>query len=636
MPIPLAETAPPAGGAALADVVGASAGVAVATALLLAVAVAHRTRRTRALARLAEALGRRTGRPAWVALPSLLALGALLSSLFGMLWDIALHVADGRDAGPLANPSHYFILVGLYLLFVAGVTAVVLPLDEEPGPAAVALTPTWRAPVGGLLITAAAVYALLGFPLDDVWHRLFGQDVTLWGPTHLMLITGAGLSLIGLLVLDQEGRAAQPELVGTGGRMRWLLTGFVFGGLLIGLSVFQAEYDFGVPQFRLALHPMMIAGAAGFGLVTARLLLGRGGALSAALFFLAVRGGISLTVGPVLGEPTPALPLYVGSALLVELLAMTSLLQSPLAFGASAGLLIGSVGSVIEAGWSFLVMPLPWTPDMWAEGLVMAVCVGVGAGLCGALLALGAQGRLPPRPARARPIVVVSLLTLAAATANGLVATVPVSTAATVALSPAGPGFVTAQVRLDPDTDDPAWLQITAWQGGGLVLDRLERTGPGTYRSSAPIPVSGSWKTLLRVHDGRTLAASPIYLPADAAIGAVALPAVTATRPLAQEVEILQRERDLSVPTWTWTGAALLVLACSIALVLALSIGVGRLGRRLAPSLDDDPVEPATSPHRTSDVRPASCDPDRRPVEVRQDEESPWSWVPGGAGGLRP
>jgi hypothetical protein len=637
MPIPLADTASPAGGAALADVVGASAGVAfaTATALVLAVAVAHCTRRTRALARLAEALGRRTGRPAWVALPSLLALGALLSSLFGMLWDISLHVADGRDAGPLANPSHYFILVGLYLLFVAGVTAVVLPLDEEPGPAAVALTPTWRAPVGGLLITAAAVYALLGFPLDDLWHRLFGQDVTLWGPTHLMFITGAGLSLIGLLVLDQEGRAAQPELVGTGGRMRWLLTGFLFGGLLIGLSVFQAEYDFGVPQFRLALHPMMIAGAAAFGLVTARLLLGRGGALCAALFFLAVRGGISLTIGPVLGEPTPALPLYVGSALLVELLALTSLLRSPLAFGATAGLLIGSVGSAIEAGWSLLVMPLPWTPDMWAEGLATAMCVGVGAGLCGALLALGAQGRLP-RPSRARPIVVASLLTLATAAANGLVATVPVSTASTVALSLAGPGLVTAQVRLDPDTDDPAWLQITAWQGGGLVLDRLERTGPGTYRSTAPTPVSGSWKTLLRVHDGRTLAASPIYLPADAAIGAVELPAVTATRPLAQEVEILQRERDLSVPAWTWTGAALLVLACSIALVLALSIGVGRLGRRLTPSFDDDPVGPATTPHRTSDVRPASCAPGRRPVEVRQDEESPWSGVPGGAGALRP
>ena len=39
---------------------------------------------------------------------------------------------------------------------------------------------------------AGGAFALIGFPLDDVWHRIFGQDVTLWGPTHLMLIGGAG------------------------------------------------------------------------------------------------------------------------------------------------------------------------------------------------------------------------------------------------------------------------------------------------------------------------------------------------------------------------------------------------------------------------------------------------------------
>ena len=39
-------------------------------------------------------------------------------------------------------------------------------------------------------------FALAGFPLDDIWHRLFGQDVTLWGPTHLMLIGGASLATL--------------------------------------------------------------------------------------------------------------------------------------------------------------------------------------------------------------------------------------------------------------------------------------------------------------------------------------------------------------------------------------------------------------------------------------------------------
>ena len=592
MNLDLLAVAPPAGGAALGEVFGATAGVGLVTALLLGVAVAHRTRRTTVLARVADGAGRLTGRPGWVALPTLLTTVALLTALFGMLWDISLHIGQGRDEGPLANPAHYFILVGLFLVFAAGMLAVVLPLDEDPGPASVRITRTWRAPVGGLLVAGAGFYALLGFPLDDVWHRLFGQDVRLWGPTHLMLITGAGLSLIGLLVLDREGRAARPELVSSAGtRVHWVLGTFSVGGMLIGLSVFQAEFDFGVPQFRLVLQPMMIAGAAAFALVTARLLLGRGAAVAAALFFVTVRGVISLIVGPVLGEPTPSLPLYLGSALLIEALAFSTLLRRPMLFGAVAGLLVGSVGTAIEAGWSFVAMPLPWTSDIWVEGLLMAVPVGVGAGLCGGLLALGLQGRLP-RPQISRSVLVASLLVLTGAATNGLLATVPDNSQVTVALTPAGPGTVDAVVTLADDVDNPAWVQITAWQGGGLVVDRLDRTGPGIYRSTVPLPVTGTWKTLLRVHDGRTLAAAPIFLPADEAIGAVELPAVSATRPLAQEIEILQRERDLDVPAWTYAAASLVVLACSIALVVALAVGVGRVSRRAGPDT------PADAPQR--------------------------------------
>ena len=608
LPLWDAGTTPPAGGAALGEVIGATGGVTLATLLFTALAVAHRTRRTTLLARAAETAGRFTGRAGWVALPSLVSAIALLTALFGMMWDISLHVAQGRDEGPLANPSHYFILIGLYLLFAAGMLAVILPLDEQPGPAAIRITGQWRAPVGGLLIAAAGFYALLGFPLDDVWHRLFGQDVTLWGPTHLMLIGGAGLSLVGVLVLEQEGHASQHPGPGASVFLSRLLRVFAFGGLLIGMSVFQAEYDFGIPQFRAVLHPMMIAGAAGLALVAVRLIGGRGAAVGAALFFLLIRGGISVIVGPVLGEPTPALPLYLGSALLVEALALTSLVRSPMRFGAVAGLVIGTVGTVTEALWSYAVMPLPWTRDIWVEGLLMSVAVGVAAGLCGALLALGVQGRLP-RPSTSRPVLVASLLVLAAATANGLIATVPDGARATVALTPAGPGSVTAEVALDPPSlvDDPSWVSLTSWQGGGLVVDHLERTGPGTYRSTRPIPVDGTWKTLVRVQDGRMLTASPVYLPADAAIDAPEIPAASgSTREFIGEVALLQRERDLEVPGWTWAAAALFVLLCSLVLVGALARGVGHLSSAIPPSQVGDDIAPVSAP------RPKELEP--RPV----------------------
>ena len=47
-----------------------------------------------------------------------------------MYWDISLHIDNGRDAGPLANPAHYFILAGLFGIFTAGFLAMVLPLER--------------------------------------------------------------------------------------------------------------------------------------------------------------------------------------------------------------------------------------------------------------------------------------------------------------------------------------------------------------------------------------------------------------------------------------------------------------------------------------------------------------------------
>ena len=135
---------------------------------------------------------------------------SLITALFGMLWDISLHIAQGRDEGPLANAAHYFILAGLFGVFASGFLSMCLPL-EKPSRVAVRITPDWYAPLGGVLIAACGTFSLIGFPLDDVWHRLFGQDVTLWGPTHLMLIGGAAMTLVGLAVLLVEAGAANRD-----------------------------------------------------------------------------------------------------------------------------------------------------------------------------------------------------------------------------------------------------------------------------------------------------------------------------------------------------------------------------------------------------------------------------------------
>jgi hypothetical protein len=583
----LAADTRPAGGAAIGEVILATGIGLGLTAVLLGLVFLHRTRRSTVLTRVGDRLGTATGVPAWVALPTVLTTISLLVALLGMLWDIALHIGVGRDEGPLANPAHFLILFGLFGVFAGGVLACAMPLDEEPGPSAVRFLRGWDVPVGGIILTAAGFYALLGFPLDDVWHRLFGQDVTLWGPTHLMLIGGAGLSIVGLLILEQEGRGGLSTDDGdrkVGQTARFVRQASAMGGLLLGMSVFQGEYDFDVPQFRLVLEPLMIAGAAGIALVAARLFMGRGGALAAAVFFLVIRGGIALVVGPAFGELAPAFPLYLGSAVVVELLALSvPLVRRPLVLGAVAGTAIGTIGHATEWGWTQFTQTLSWNSDILVEGTLMAIVGGVVGGLLGALLASGLRRRLP-RPAVARTVLAGSLVVLAAAAANGLLATVPDDLDATFAIEDvqADPRTANISVQLDPAdfVDDPAWVQITSWQGDGLVVDALEQTGEGTYRTTQPIPVDGTWKALLRVHDGRVLTAIPIYLPEDQALGEEEIPAEDGmTRSAIPEVEILQRELEES-GGGLWAVANLVVLTCTLALIASISWGVGRYSRR--------------------------------------------------------
>src|SRR5215211_3065347 len=184
----------PAGGAAIGQALLATAGALVITAAMLTVLIGHRNGRLPQIARLAAFAERLSGIPGCASLPPFFVVGALLVAVFGMYWDISSHLDKGRDPGPLANSAHYFILAGLFGIFFAGLLSVSLPKDSRPSAASVKIVPGWYAPLGGLLMTVSASFALAAFPLDDLWHRIFGQDVTLWGPTHLVLIGGAGLA----------------------------------------------------------------------------------------------------------------------------------------------------------------------------------------------------------------------------------------------------------------------------------------------------------------------------------------------------------------------------------------------------------------------------------------------------------
>jgi hypothetical protein len=315
------------------------------------------------------------------------------------------------------------------------------------------------------------------------------------------------------------------------------------------------------------------------------------------VFYMLVRGGVSLVVGGIIGELWAAVPLYFAEALCVEVAAL-ALARRPLPFAVVSGLLIGTFGFAAEYGWSHVAMGLPWTGDILVEGVIMAVVGGVAGGLLGALLGLGMQGRLP-RPAVTRSIFAAALVAVAAAVANGLVITVPQDVRASVTLTDvsgdAAHRSAHARVTLSPAraVDDPAWVAITAWQGGGLHVDHLTPLGNGVYRTTRPMPLYGQWKTLIRLHDGRSLSAVPVYLPDDPAIGAPELPAPQQfTRPAQNERKILQRELKSDVPGWLWAVSSAVVLFCTIALVLALGWGVARVSRLMAEPARTPPATP--------------------------------------------
>jgi hypothetical protein len=594
----LHAAAPPAGGAALDQILEASVIFTVVLGGLAWFVLRQRAGRSLSLTALADRMARAVGAPIWAALPLQLLRGSLLVALFGMYWDISLHIDRGRDAGPLANPAHWFILIGLAGVFSAGAISLALARDPLPG-GTLRLSRHWRTPLGGTLILGCGAFSLLGFPLDDVWHRLFGQDVTLFGPTHLMLIGGAALSTLGGWLLLMEG----VQVRGSGGR--WVRFGEYgcAGGLLIGLSAFQAEFDFGVPQFRFVLEPVMVMAAASVALVIARIRLGRGGALAAVLVFLLVRGTITAIVALPLDRSVAHFPLYLVEALLVEGVALLAGTARTARFGALCGVAIGTAGLAAEWGWSHVWAVLPWPSALLPEAAVLGLVAAVGGGLVGGWA--GARldrtaGR--PRPADGRGAARFAAPVGALAVVGCLAVALPMSSGAAVSadvtlreVTAAPQRTVLATVRLAPATaaDDAAWFTATAWQGGGGVTDRLRRTGPGTWESTRPLPVHGDWKATLRLQRGTQVLALPVYLPRDDAIPAPGIAATSSfTRSFQLDKELMQREAKQGVPGSLWTLAYLVVGGLTLLALGCITGGLAYAARR-ARVPDEPVVQPA-------------------------------------------
>jgi hypothetical protein len=258
------------------------------------------------------------------------------------------------------------------------------------------------------------------------------------------------------------------------------------------------------------------------------------------------------------------------------------------AFVLCSGVLIGVLGTLGEWGWSHVWMPIAWPGRFVPE----AVAVSVPAGLCGALVGafiartLRAE-RGPWRPAAA------GLAGLAVILAALVPTSVPKGSHAAVTLDRDGQATVRFTPASLPDGADV--VQELAWQGRARAVQApMRRLAPGVYRTSEALPVHGSWKALIRVQNGSALADVPVYLPADPAIPAPAIPARPHfTRPLVSDSALMQRERKRGVPGWLWAACITSVMITVAVLLAILGWSLDRVARRAAVTRRKETPSPA-------------------------------------------
>jgi hypothetical protein len=130
---------------------------------------------------------------------------ATLVAGWGVQWDIQWHVRIGRDSFWIAP----------HVMTYAGVASVVLlsfgilgwdtwrrrgarVAADEITVMGITSTPGFHLAAWGIALTVLAA------PIDDLWHRLFGIDVTLWSPPHLLGILGSLINTAACLLIARE------------------------------------------------------------------------------------------------------------------------------------------------------------------------------------------------------------------------------------------------------------------------------------------------------------------------------------------------------------------------------------------------------------------------------------------------
>lgn len=322
-----------------------------------------------------------------------LALGAL-AGLLGIYWDIAWHIDIGRDT--FFTLPHNFLYSSITVVLVVSLYGLLHDRRDTPFHL---LWGNLRLHPGVLIVAVGAALELLFAPMDELWHQLFGIDVTLWAPMHLIGIMGLTLANFGGLVsawLERRLAVSQERRRLFGGA-----TLFFAAALLGWLVLLLAEYDFNTPQFPSFWHPLLLLGLPPLVLVlVSRLGAWRWAATVTTLLYTAFRLGLAgwlMTTSSLdlAGDTRPLIPLLLLSGLAIDLLTRRGLPAWLLGLTAGAVTLIAN-WPLVELGSGIV-----WYPDVLVRAALPGLMLAALTGWLGGWVADALRSE---RPAASRPV----------------------------------------------------------------------------------------------------------------------------------------------------------------------------------------------------------------------------------------
>jgi len=156
-----------------------------------------------------------------------------LIGFFGGDWDIQWHAVVGRDR--TFTPPHIMILAAIGLGGLVALGSILIETswarhNRELEQVSIDFLGFLQSSLGTYMVGFGAVTSAVAFPLDTYWHSLYGIDVSLWAPFHIMLSAGGLITLFGILyILLSAAHLAESQ------QQRWSSI-LAYSGLLLGLG----------------------------------------------------------------------------------------------------------------------------------------------------------------------------------------------------------------------------------------------------------------------------------------------------------------------------------------------------------------------------------------------------------------